>query len=395
MTKKIAFKTIAGAFFALVMSHATVFAAPNAEQRMRDLIDETNRNTISIISGNPAGTYLSVAYDISAVLDEEGVMRVLPIVGKAAAQNTKDLLFLRGVDMAITQSNILSYFRRNNELGDITSRIVYIAKLFNEEFHLVVTKDIKTLADLNGKAVNFSDAGSGTQYTAREVFSALGVKVREVNMGQNDALEQMRNGEIAGTVQIVGKPANGFSRITKESGFHLLPIPYVSKLQDDYFPAVISAEDYPNMLNVGQEVETVAVGAVLAAYNWPENTERYQRLERFVGLFFKKFSEFQKAPRHSKWQEVNLGAVLPRWQRFAPAQAWLDEARAGRAPASATQAGTTGSVRPAANTTQQEQALRDEFEQFLTSQPGLRPADEKDREQLFEQFKRWRQESVR
>ena len=86
--------------------------------------------------------------------------------------------------------------------------------------------------------------------------------------------------------------------IQKDSGFHLLPIPYVSKLQDEYFPAVITSDDYPNMMTLGQEVETVAVGAVLAAYNWPEDTERYKRLEQFVQLFFKKFPEFQQAPRH-------------------------------------------------------------------------------------------------
>jgi TRAP transporter TAXI family solute receptor len=377
-----------------------------ADAKTRNLIDQTNQNTVSIISGNPAGTYLSIAYDIAAVLDQGNKLRVLPIVGKGATQNTMDLLFLRGVDMGITQSNVLNYFRKTNELGDISSRIVYIAKLFNEELHLVVTSDIKSIEDLAGKPVNFSDPGSGTQFTAREIFDALGIKVREVNMGQSDAFEKMRSGEIVGTVQIVGKPSTAFSKIPKDSGFHLLPVPYVASLQDAYFPAVISSEDYPNFIPAGQEIETVAVGAVLAAYNWPENTDRYRRLDNFVNQFFSNFAELQKAPRHPKWQEVNLGAVLPRWKRFEPAQNWLDGVRTAPAKAvvpsngagSAKPISTTGSVNSSVRSRlagRNEAELRKEFEQFLASQPGLVPSDDQDREQLFDQFLRWKEEAPR
>jgi len=33
--------------------------------------------------------------------------------------------------------------------------------------------------------------------------------------------------------------------------------------------------------------------------------------------------EFQKAPRHPKWREANLAAVLPGWKRFEGAEEWL------------------------------------------------------------------------
>jgi len=77
------------------------------------------------------------------------------------------------------------------------------------------------------------------------------------------------------------------------------------------------------MIPRGQGVDTIAVTAVLIAYNWPKNTDRYRRVQKFVDTFFPRISEFQRPPRHVKWREVNLAAVLPGWKRFEPAEAWI------------------------------------------------------------------------
>ena len=57
-----------------------------------------------------------------------------------------------------------------------------------------------------GKKVNFSDIVSGTQLSSRDIFDKLDIKVEEVNVGQTDAFEKMKPGEIAATVLI---PAAG------------------------------------------------------------------------------------------------------------------------------------------------------------------------------------------
>jgi TRAP-type uncharacterized transport system substrate-binding protein len=128
------------------------------------LSEAINQNTITIVSGNLNATYLSIAYDLSAVLDDGENLRVLPLVGKGGGQNIRDVRFMRGVDLGITQSNLLGHFKRTNELGWIDDKIVYIAKLFNEEMHLVVRAEsgITAIEQLAGKTVNFSDIGSGT-----------------------------------------------------------------------------------------------------------------------------------------------------------------------------------------------------------------------------------------
>jgi len=289
------------------------------------LTDRINQNTVTIISGNPNGTYLFFAYDMSAVLDDGEELRVLPVVGKGAFQNVRDILHLRGVDLGITQSDIMNFLKKSPEFGaNIDDRMHYIAKLYNEELHILAGPGIESIKDLEGKKVNFSDAGSGTQFSLRLLFETLGIKPVEVNMGQADGYLKVKSGEIAATILIGGKPTAAYSKFEGGEGIKLLPVPYTEALETGYFPAKLTHEDYPNLIPPGQSVDTIAVGAILACYAWPSNTDRYRRVAKFTEAFLSKFEEFRKPPRHVKWRETNLAAPVKGWKRFAAAQEWLD-----------------------------------------------------------------------
>jgi uncharacterized protein len=278
--------------------------------------------------------------------------------------------FLKGVDLGITQSNLLGAYKRNNEIGPIDDKIVYIAKLFNEEMHLVVRAEsgITAIDQLAGRKVNFSDIGSGTQLSSRDIFEKLGIQVQEVNVGQADAIEQLKSGQIAATVLIAGKPAGAMARLVAAEGFRMLPVPFRKPLQADYLPSTLSSNDYPRLIEKDQVVESIAVSAVLIAYNWPKGTDRYRRIQKFVDTFFPKLAEFQKAPRHPKWKEANLAATLPGWTRFAGADEWLKN-NAPKAP----------SV-----------AEREQFDRFLQARSQASgTATPTDREALFNEFLQW------
>ena len=299
-----------------------------AQYNSVQLRDDLNKNTSAIITGTPSGTYLQIAYDMSAVLDDGNNLRILPVLGKGSVQNVKDILHLRGIDMGIVQSDVMGYFRQTGELGrDISQRLVYITKLYNEEVHIVAGKGINTVADLAGKQVNFAEQGSGTQFSARQIFKLLKLDVREVNMGQTDGLLKVKQGEIAATIFVAGRPAAAVKALAKDPDYKLLPVPFTSDLENDYLPAKFTAEDYPNLIEGNQPVETIAVGAVLAVFNWPDGTDRQRRVTAIVDKFFTKFADFQKAPRHPKWKEVNLAARLPGWNRLPAATAWLERKR--------------------------------------------------------------------
>lgn len=351
----------------LLPSDAQAQTTPTKPLQRMSVFDQMrnkiNENAVSIISGNPNGGYLGIAYDISAAIDDGDSMRVLPIVGKGAVQNVRDVLFLKGVDMGLVNTVTLSAFRDDPQLGQYVSKqMVYITRLFEDELHILVKPGIAKLADLEGKRVNFSDAGSGAQLAAQRMFAALKMKVVEVNMGQADAIEKMKSGEVDATLCTCLKPLRPYQQVAGSLGFKLLEVPFEGHFEQDYAPATFTHEDYPNLVPKGETVKSVAVPTALVAYNWPVEHERYKRMARFVEVFFDKFSQLQKPPRHPRWKNVNIAAPLQGWTRFQPAQAWLDKANARSVTAAS-------AVSPAAGG------------------GNVVPADQ---ERLFKEFQEWR-----
>ena len=195
--------------------------------------EQPNENTIGLISGSPNSddTYLQMAYDLAEVLNDGDNLRILPIAGIGGPRNIRDVRYLKGVDIGLTQTNILNNFRRSNErMGQIDDKIVYIAKLFNEEAHLVARPDINSLEQLRGLKVNLDAKGSGTSYSMRDVFKNLGIEIEEVNMSQSEAFEKIKSGEIAATVLFAGKPVRSISKLKLTDGLHFVPLPYPPQL---------------------------------------------------------------------------------------------------------------------------------------------------------------------
>jgi uncharacterized protein len=292
--------------------------------------EQPNENTVTIVSGSPSSddTYLQMAYDLAAVLNDRDNLRILPLVGIGGTQNIRDVRNLKGVDIGLTQISILNKFRQSNEMmGVHDDKIVYIAPLFTEEIHLLARGEITSLDQLRGQKVNLDEIGSGTSYTMREFFKLAGIEVKEVHLTQIDALDKLKTGEIAATVLIAGKPARSMSRAKAADGLHFLPVTVPSgfspTLADDYVPVELTHEDYPDIIATGEPVDTLAVRAVLIAYNWPKDTDRHRRIQTFVEAFFPRIAEFKEPPHHPKWREVNLAATVPGWNRFDAAEEWL------------------------------------------------------------------------
>src|SRR5712671_1721382 len=281
-----------------------------------------NANTVTLISGTIGGTYVQFGADLASVLDDGNKLRVLPIVGRGSVQSVADILFLQGVDLGIVRADTLDYLEKKGLAKDIKKKFTYVTKLYNEEMHVIAPKSIRSLEDLNGKTVSIDLPNGGTFVTALIIFERLRIKPKFVYVEQRIALEKMKTGEIDAVIAVQGKPSKAVSQF-KDDRFHLVPVDYAKPLQDDYLPANLSAKDYPNLIADSEQVDTIAVPAVLAAYNWTPNTERYRKLALFVDAFFTKFPTFQNPPFHPKWKEVSLSAPLQDWQRLPIADQWL------------------------------------------------------------------------
>ncbi|GEP05358.1 TRAP ABC transporter [Methylobacterium oxalidis] len=338
-------------------------ADARAEATSEAMLSETmNANTVSVITGTPGGTYFRIGADIAFVLNDGDRIRVLPILGKGAGENAYDLRFLKGVDLGFVRADTLDQLRQDKRLKDVEQRIHYVAKLFNDELHVIGPKGIDDVRQLAGKRVTFDVKGSGTDYSGRAMFRGLGIEVEAVNVDQPTALEMLRKGEVEAVVSVAAKPVSVLSGFDPGDRFHLVTIPYLETLSEAYVPATLTSADYPKLVGAGRTVETLAVGTILGVYNHPKGSERYRKLERFVAAFFGQFDKFLAPQRHPKWREVNLAASVAGWTRFRPAQDWLDAHRDEGAPQA-------------------------EIDRFLSEQPQDLAAD---KEKVYQAYLKWR-----
>lgn len=296
---------------------------------------QVNQGRVGIISGGIKGTYVKFAADLANVLDDGNKLRIVPMLGKGSVQNIVDILLLEGVDIGIVQSDVLESIRQTSRGSYIATKIHYITKLYNEEIHILARQEFSSLAELQGRTVNFGKQGSGTAMTAKIVFDAGGVSVKPVNLPQQDALAELRAGNIDALVYVAGKPTELFSDPSIGSYARFIPVPHSATWANkSYLPGTLTADDYPALVETGETIDTIAVGAVMAVYNWAPGEARYKRTAKFVQAFFERFDEFRKLDqdgkplRHRKWQEVFLEAEVGGWTRFKPAS----EALATRSP---------------------------------------------------------------
>jgi TRAP-type uncharacterized transport system substrate-binding protein len=338
------------------------------------LKNRKNAWTVGVAGGLMSGTNMTFADEMAQVLDDGDNLRVLPIVTYGAASNLDDLLYLRGVDVAITQSDVFEYFRTQRKTANLEGRIHYIMRLPISEMHLLAKTDIKSIEDLRGKKVNFGPAGSASSLTGSVVFQRLGIKVEPTNYDNPVAMQKLKSGEIAALIRVIGKPIDVFAKIPESAGLHFVAIPFSKTFADFYTLGELTSQEYPGLVPAGQTIDTIAVPSVLAVFNWPRNHDRYRRVARFVEALYAKWDKFQQPPRHPKWKDVNLAATVPGWTRWSVAEEMLRKARQDAVAEAPTASG--------------------EFTAFLKTKTAATETPEQ-REALFREFLQWQQQRQR
>jgi TRAP-type uncharacterized transport system substrate-binding protein len=337
--------------------------AVSAEAQLRQ---DINGNTISVLGGIMNGTFMRFVDDMAKVIDDGDNLRVLPIVGKGGAQNLRDLLYLKGVDLAIISAQSLNEFRNQPGFSNLAERICYVTLLHPEELHIISDK-ARSIQDLTGKVVAFD--GTGSKLAAESLFAPFGIKPKQmVALNLVDAADKMKKGEVDAAVRIGGKPISGADKMQATNpNLKLLEIRYSDALVANFLPTSFTKDDYPGLFGIEDQQDTVAIGVVLIAYNWRTAPERTRRVEKFTQAFFTKFPEIVASKSsHPKWHDVNLRAQLRGWKRCAAAQAWLDSNRPQQRPIAAVDAADARAM-----------AAR------------VAPGDKVEQERLFQEFFKW------
>lgn len=288
--------------------------------------EQLNAGAVGILGGPASQTFARMTSELAAHLDEPDV-RVIGMNSKGSGQNIADVLYLKGVDGALVQLDVLNYAAQENAYPAIRNKIVYAAELFAEEIHIVARKDFPNLDALNGQKVNIGSRGSGSELTSAILFDSLNLTIDAAYYEPHAAIEALRSGTIAAAVFVSGKPMPLLSEIDAEDELTLLPVPVLN--QEAYLPASVEAEDYPDLIPPGQTVPTMGVRTALITYAWKEDNPRYAALSRFIEAFFSDLPSLQEALGfHPKWREIDLLNEIDGWQRFLAAERWVDTNRA-------------------------------------------------------------------
>jgi TRAP-type uncharacterized transport system substrate-binding protein len=355
-----------------MLTAAQAQAVPKAlEEGGTDAAMRVKKNhwTVGIAGGQRSGTYMTFADELAQVLDDGDNLRIVPIVTYGAASNLDDLLYLKNVDIAVTQADVFEYFRTQRKVTNLEYRINYILRLPVSEVHILARKEIKSIEDLRGKKVSFGPAGSASSLTGTIVFQRMGVQVEQALVDNATALQKLNTGEIAGLVRVIGRPIDFFAKIPPNSGLHFVPIPFSKTFADYYALGELSSKEYPTLVPEGQSVDTIAVPAVLAVFNWAKGHDRYRRVEKFTESMFTKWDQFLQPPRHPKWRDVNLAATVPGWTRWSVADEMLKRYRPKDDP----------------------QVASSEFGAFLKNKgPAAANLSPDQRDALFREFLQWR-----
>ena len=347
-------------------SHAAQRPAPSQQLMLQK---KYNDAALIILGGYPGTTYFNMAHEMAATLDGSGGLRLIAMDAPGGMESLRDLLLLRGVDLALLPGNLLDYADKIAAFGPgLTERLTYVTALYGEEVHVLVGPGVSSIEDLGGKKLAVPPDDGNAEFTVHDLLRRFHLDAEVTKIVPADAVDDVRSGALAALVLVGGKPLRAIAALPKDGSIRLLPLPSMQALGDGYSPGSFGPEDYPALIPAGRTIDTWSVGTVLAAKKMVPTEESNRRIARFVPAFFGSFSELSARRWHPKWREVNLAATLVKWQRFPVAKEWLDNALR-----------------------EQSASVQRDFEEFLrTNSPAGSPLPPPAvQKRLFEKYLKW------
>ena len=286
-------------------------------QDLDKIRERVNQGHVAIMCGRTTGSFLYYCEDMAVAMNDNigYELRVVPMIGEGSVRNVEDVLYLRGVDLALAYTDTLDFMERQGIHPNIKDRIAYITAMHGAELHIIARDDIGSIGDLAGKKVNFSTPGTGTFLTMTNVFEALDLQVEVQSDAEAVALDRLKRGEIAAMALNAGSPWRLASDISEADGLKLLDVP-ADRIDGPYESVSWTDDIYPNLIDEGDSVETLRTRIILLAYNWGSGNPRCAKVDRFANALRENLSVLVGGPYQEKWKDVDFETDvkgLTRW----------------------------------------------------------------------------------
>ncbi len=231
---------------------------------------------LNYATGGTSGTYYGFSGVIANVLNEQLKDTLkLKVESTGASKANIQMLATGDADIAIVQNDVMSYAYTGTDLFEGSAPITNfsaVASCYPEYVQILASKDITSVEQLSGKRVSVGDAGSGTEFNARQILAAYNLTFDDIKVSNQsfaDSADSLKNGTIDAAFVVAGYPTTAVTELATNYDFNLLPIDqaHADALQADYgfyYYGVVPGGTYAP---VADDVPAVAVMATIVASN--------------------------------------------------------------------------------------------------------------------------------
>ena len=237
---------------------------------------KTSTTELKYATGGTSGTYYGFSGVIANVLNEKLKDTLnLKVESTGASKANIQMLASGDADIAIVQNDVMYYAYTGTDLfagGAPITGFSAVASCYPEYVQILAKKDITSIEQLAGKNVSVGDAGSGTEFNAKQILAAYNLSFDDIKVSNQsfaDSADSLKNGTIDAAFVVAGYPTTAVTELATNFDFNLLSIDaaHAEKLQADYgfyYYGVIPANTYSP---VKEDVPAVAVMATIVASN--------------------------------------------------------------------------------------------------------------------------------
>lgn len=181
-------------------------------------------------TGGTSGTYYGYGGVLGQYIKNNAGINVTVVSTDGSKAN------IQGIDagnyqLGTVQSDVMSYAwegtRSFKDEGEVKS-FRTVAGLYAEAVQLVtMDKNIKSVADLKGKAVSIGAPGSGVYFNAMDVLNAAGIKETDIKAQYQsfaDSADALKDGKIDAAFIVAGAPTPAITELCTTNSAYLVPI---------------------------------------------------------------------------------------------------------------------------------------------------------------------------
>lgn len=223
-------------------------------------------------AGGTGGTYYPLSNQFKQIVEGNSNYSLQVRSTGASVENIGNLASGNS-DFALVQNDTAFFGFEGTGIEDFEGNAVPslrgVATLYPETIHLIAdaAANVSSVSDLQGKAVNTGDLGSGTQVDAQQILEAVGVaEYSEQNTSFSQAADQLQNGDIAAAFIVGGWPVGAIENLATTADITIVPIDGQERQQVLDAGSYFAEDEIPagTYQGIDQPVPTVAVQAMIA-----------------------------------------------------------------------------------------------------------------------------------